>query len=480
MPAFLFMDALSGAGGSTCAAYRYVNGSPTQIGNTFGTSYGGATPDRSKLSNQIIQFQGDLYAMAQDGVYKKDDPTTMTGGWTQQIAFTTPDTGNPSATGLHVADVSGTQYLFCCFCDDADIDGARWAKFDGTTWTQSVGTVDQGTTWGQTYATIVYRNVMHVACGSGGGPHLWTYDPSADSIAQIPASGGIFNNNAYASFCIFQDRLFLMACSAQPTNSIWEFVAGAWTKIAALDAAQVFGTYGPGNVSLFTDGTNMYRLSGAPTQGWRCYQINSALSQSDISSLVLPSSLRAVADGGTFGGNNQTQRFAAAYDTDSAPGSLTITLYHTVDGTGGTGYTAFQWNGPGSLITQVDTGGDVEHAPPTGYPNHGERIWTAEERDIKITGRKAVSGGEEVSFIAYGGGTGLNMKLWYSLQGEPVLSEATLSTPVTGGSATFNAGMNRVEGIAADGATVYTIVWDFVTDGLALTQRVNRVPQVFE
>lgn len=471
------MDALSGAGGSTCAAYRYLNGEPTQIGNTFGTSYALSIASDSALGNQIIQFQGNLYAVTQDGVYRKDDPTTMTGGWTSQISFTTPATGNTACgTGIHVAEVNGVNNLITVFRDASDTDGARWAKFDGTTWTQASTPQDQGSTWIQTYDSIVFRNVLHVAASGGSIPHFYTYNPVTDTISQV---SGSFNNNAYASFCVFQNRLFLCAASAQNMNSIYEYT-GTWVRDTDLDVSIKFDTYDQGTVALYTDGTYMYRLCAAPTDGWRCYQIDGNFDQTDISATVLPSFLRATADGGSWSsGSIDTHRFSAVYDTDTTPGSLSIYLYNTVNGTAGTGFTVYQWNGNGSMITNIDGGGDVEHAIPKGYSNNGERIWTAGERDIKITARAAVSGGEQISFIAYGGGTGLNMKLWYALDGEPVLQEATLTTPVTGGSATFNAGMNRVEGIAADGTTEYTIVWDAPTDSILQAQRVIRVPEVF-
>jgi hypothetical protein len=476
------MDALTGAGGSTCAAYRYVNGSPTQIGNTFGVSYTAPSQNESKLGNQIIQFQGDLYAVTFDGVYKKNDPTVMTGDWTSQITFTNPNTSGPSGTGIHVIDVGGTPYLVTLWCDETDTDGARWAKFDGTTWTQATTPVDQGTTWVQTYDSIVYRNVLHVAPSAGNGPNFFTYDPSTDSIAVITGSG--VGNNAYAAFCIFNDRLFQCSASTQSQNSIYEFAGGSWNRILALDVPIVFDTYDTAMVALFTDGTNMYRLCGAPNisfQGWRCYQIDGNLAQTDISAAKLPLNLRPTDEGGSWSGGNQDRhRFSAVYDVDTLPGTLKIYLYGAVNGTPGTGFSVYDWNDdPRALMLQIDSGGDVAHALPKGYPNNGERVWTAGELDIKITGRAAVLGGEQVSFIAHGGGTGRKMKLYYALQDEPVLAEATLAAPVTGGSATFNGGLNQVEGIAADGATVYTIVWDVQADALAGGQRARRIPQVF-
>lgn len=480
------MDTLSGAGGSTCQAWQYDTGTTTEtaIGNTFGTNYSGSAHQESKLGNQIIQFQGDLFAVTFDGIYKKDDPTLITGNWTSQLSFTTPNTSGPSGAGLHVVQRNGVSNLITVWADETDTDGARWARYDGSSWTQATTTQDQGSTWVQTYDSIVYRNVLHVAVSGGATPHFFTYNPVTDAITQ---AAGSFNNNAYASFCVFQDRLFVCAASSQNVNSIYEYT-GRWVRNTSLDVSIKFDTYDQGTVSLYTDGTNMYRLCAAPTDGWRCYQIDGSLMQTDISATVLPSGFRANADGGTWtsgqgtigGSSIDLKRFSAVYDTNTTPGSLTIYLYYASNGNSGTAFEVWQWNGNSSLITQTDSAaGDVEHAIPKNYANDGERIWGAGDLDIAITAREQVSGGEEITFIAYGGGTGRNMKLWYSVDGEPVLLEATLTTPVSGGSATFNAGMNRVEGIAADGTTEYTIVWDTATDGITSGQRVKRVPEIF-
>ena len=44
MPNFLVMDSTTGAGGAACAAFLYANGTPTQIGDTFGTDQGPSNP----------------------------------------------------------------------------------------------------------------------------------------------------------------------------------------------------------------------------------------------------------------------------------------------------------------------------------------------------------------------------------------------------------------------------------------------------
>jgi hypothetical protein len=152
-------------------------------------------------------------------------------------------------------------------------------------------------------------------------------------------------------------------------------------------------------------------------------------------------------------------------------------LFYAVNGTGGTTWTVYKWNGSSALMTLVDSGGgNVMHALPSAL-SFGERIFTAGELDIKITLREAVPGGEKVSFTVSGGGTGRKMKMHHLLKGTPPLLSCTLSAPVTGGSATFNGGLNQVENIDADGVTVYTVVWTPQPDGLSSADRVFRAPE---
>ena len=486
MPATLFLDAKTGAGGTTCAAWRYVNASPTQIGDTFGVSYDIAVDKNHGNRNGIIQFQGELYAIARDGVYKKNDPTSMVGGWTSQITFTV-QAGFGDVSGLHPFVVGGATILAGVF-KTAEANGAwRWVKFDGATWTQAPGFT---TGMISTHVTdeIVYRNTLHVIGVQVGFVAAMTFDPSTNAFSII-AFTGFSAVGAGPSLCIFQDRLFgLFQPNPTTQHVLAEFTAGSWSFAQNVGPAYSSQLIDNGKQCLFTDGTNMYAMTVFPgggtaaNTGWNAWQLDAALAETPLTLTTLPQALIAVNSGGTHPAMSAaiaSERMYAVYDVDSVTGTLSIGLFFAASSTSGTGFTLYQWNGPGVLMTPVDVGGDVFHSPPSGYPNNGERIWTAGELDIKITARAAVLGGEQISFIAYGGGTLRKMKLYYALLGEPNLVEATLAAPVTGGSATFNGGLNQVEGIAADGATVYSIIWNASADGVSVGQRATRIPQVF-
>ena len=478
MPAYLVLDAQTGAGGTTCAAYRYLNATPTQIGNTFGTSFSG-TATSTRPRNLVVQFGGELYAMARDGIYQKDDPTSMTGAWSQVLAFVTPSTTQCRFTGLFPVEVAGQTYLVGIYGNSASAAQWRWVKFDGTTWTQAGSNV-ASSSMSQIHNAIVYGGVLHLIGMSFSAG--MTYDPSSDAFGTTttPAStqrGGM-------SLCVFQGRLFGQVIDATGPIYLYEYTAGTWSSFANLSGTTIGAINWEGcHHSLITDGTNMYGIwpasAGGADSGWSVSQISAAFAVTDISTTVLPGALLSTNNGGSYPASGATNDvFLGCYDVDTAPGTVGIVLYFANSSTSGTLLTAYQWNGNASVITQIDIGGNVYHSLPTGYQNNGERIWTAGELDISITARVPVIGGERISFIAYGGGTGHSMKLYFAFDGEPFLLEATLATPVTGGSATFNSGLNQVEGVDGDGATVYTIIWTAPVDGVTIGTRVTRVPQI--
>ena len=480
MPNFLVLDSHFGA---NCAAFLYANATPTQIGDAFGVADTHATS--TAAHGRLVQFQGDLFALAQDGIYKKDDPTSMAGPWTQQIAFASTSL-SPSYWGLHAIEVNGVMSLIGVRPAAGIAHKYRWVKYDGTTWTEAAAdTAFFSVANTQTAAVIVYHNTIFWVGGNGSTvADSISYDPATDNYTNLQAAlGALFLNGCgNMSMCVFEDRLFLIGAYASGGKifRLCEFNGSAWVSFQTFELASG-ANWTVSKPSLFTDGTNMWLLApyDAGGSGWRCWEWDSAMNRSEITATVLPPALRWTgAAGGAYSGTPSTARFSVIYDLNTTPGTTDIYLYNTTSGTAGTGFASYKWNGNAALMTSVDSGGNVDHSLPLTHLTMGERIFTAGELDIKITARVGVFGGEQISFIAYGGGTGRKMKLHYTLEGTPSLLPATLTAPVTGGSATLNTGLNQVEGIAADGATVYTIVWAVRTEGLNSDTRVIRSAEV--
>jgi len=481
MPApLLFVDNRGVAG--ACTAYRYQGASPAQVGDTFGvrfTTFGDVECPR----HGAVQYRGNLYALSQDGVYVKDDPTVNTGAWTQAIVFTNPIASFPRNSGLHVVYIADAPWLVVVF-GDAATSTFRWAKFDGTTWTQaSSGTVV--TNLNNMQEVVVYRNVIHMFGHTTTSPKTITFDPASESFATVANDNNVSNGENAA--CVFNDRLFMVYRASGPLISLQEFTGGAWVAIpgSVPGFAPQTVTAGVAKWALFTDGTFLYGMVSAPTAaGWRCLQWDNTLgTPTDITAAVLPAGLKAAADGGTYPGANGTARMVACLDQDTDPAIADIWLFQAQDGNSGTPFALWQWNGPAALITQVDSGGNVGHAIPSGLNHGGEHIWTAGELDIALTGKAAVVGGERLKWRGYGapGAADKKVKFFFNKEGEPALLQCTLTavTVLSGSPAgSPSVAANEVTGVDADPTVEYAATWDIGTDGVLAGDRVQVKAQL--
>lgn len=502
-PPLLFMEH-RGSGG-TYKVFRYVGGSVSQIGNSFASFFTSSNILARKGFNRVVQFLGDLYAVTLDGVYKlqPDGVTWSKSSGDGGLNFSNPEsqvnTNAGSQSGLHVVYVGNIPYLTGVYKTNNGSNEWRGYWLDGSDlasgWT--LGAIQTGPE-GEGSNNIevmtseaVYRGVLHVTIHAWTGveeSEVLTWDVATDSVGSLSNDFNI-QEIRNPGMCIFNDRLFAVT-QRNPKLRLHEFTGGAWQFVKDLHPNvndPISGSRGY-TVATFTDSTNMYAIAldnsqtgTAPdARGIRAFQIDGSLTVTEITSTVLPSSLIAVEDGGSYSGTVDT-RCHAIYDVDTNPGSLSIYIYIATDSTEGTIWTVYEWNGPGSQITQIDTGGDVIHALPIARLIGGERNFTSGELDVLILDKDEQLGAEDLIIVLTGDTTGpadKKFKLWYALEGEPNLLEATLSM-VSGGSATFNPTDNQVEGLIADGATEYVVRWDTNADGLSPGDRVVRYPQAF-
>jgi hypothetical protein len=467
MPSFLFYDPV------TPAVFRYVNASPVQVGNSFGTADGGSATDQqvSKLRNRVVQFQGQIYAMNADGIYRKDDPLVLAGDWTRVLVMTNPETTDNSFGGLYPVDIGGTSYLTGVYGGTESSVTMHWVKFDGTTWTQGSGTVTS--TIISFRDAVVIKNVLHFIYGSNTSDSSASFDPSTETFSDHTE---LFND-ATTALCVFNDTLYALHNVIADDVTLSEFSGGSWSSVATLDTDSIATMGVIAQWSLFTDGTTLFALYGvnAATDGWRLQWSTNTTSWNNVTTTVLPDALVSTADGGTFAGVITTEVFQPVYNVTN--GILEIYLYHATTGVFGTSRSMYQWIDVSTEMVLRDFGGDVAHAIPSGFPNFGERIFIPGQLFPALTGHESTFGGEKWTFEVYGGGTGHIVDAFYTEAGEPVLVEATLKEPVTGGSAALNTSLNQIENVDGN-ATEYTVLWDFAADGIGSDEFVHRVLRV--
>jgi hypothetical protein len=239
-----------------------------------------------------------------------------------------------------------------------------------------------------------------------------------------------------------------------------------------------------------SDGTNLYYIGliQSGNAGFVVVEISDPDSLPGVyvggisgSNQVLPTELTAFNEGGT-GFANVDARLIHVPDTQTTPGTPDHYFYFTLSANPGTPWQLYKWNGNASLMTTVGpVGGDSGHAIPTAGAAGGERIFSAvaSDNDIVITSRTTVSGGIQVTFRAYSpsGSASGTVRFWISLEGESATTQAALTTPVTGGSASLSG--DTVITVTADNTTDYTVVIPAVANSFTNLSQVDLVPEFF-
>jgi hypothetical protein len=222
----------------------------------------------------------------------------------------------------------------------------------------------------------------------------------------------------------------------------------------------------------------MYLVNGSDST-WRSFRLDGSFTVTEVSTVVLPADLRSAAVGGGTYVGLPTGRFFAMVDIDTTPTTVSVFLNYTALPTSSDFFTAYEWVDSSTQLTNLGSSvGNAVHVLPSTKAPGGERVFTYGELDIVITNKAPVVDGQRIFFKVYGD-TGPNDKIirfYYSTQGEPPVSQATLTGTASGGVAVMNG--NQVENVNADGVTTYEATWDFAADSIATGTRVQIVPRI--
>jgi hypothetical protein len=440
----------------TPQAKQYVNATPTFFGGTFGTAdvvSGVSTPTFIKGYVPIVRFGGSSTFLATVGnqVYQSTNAGTS---WTSVYTMSTlPATVQNAKTGLWVIYNTGTPTVVLGWSNETTATVYFTNSTNGTSWAATVQAT--GLSLGYIAADTVVWDGNLVTWwayenGSGAAPFTTIYSPSSNSISsQVPANNGF---NISVSMCVFQNRCFAVVQTSSGTALLNEMVAGSWVTDATMATGLgASGINDQAQNALFTDGTNMYAFFYKGSTGWQAYQITSALVVTNITSSVMP----AV---GLDTSATTSSRWKVVIDCYAVPGSASIWLYYALNGTTGTNWTEYQWNGNASLMTLVQTAGDVSDAMPFVRHSQGTTFWVSGENMPVITGFAAGSAGNiTVSYVVYSdslSGT-CNIQGYFGTNTQAFpLSPATIN----------GVGGGQVTGVPMNGTT-QTLTWNAQTDG---------------
>jgi hypothetical protein len=264
---------------ATQGVYRYVGATKTQVGTNFGSTLTPGQEWVTSAKNRVINFQGELYAVSWDGVYRFNKtggnfPSgAPDGDWSKDnadgaLTFASP--GGSTATrltqsGLHVMyyESGGEQIPFLVgIFYPATASRARAFQLNGNTgtWTETsdiVFTLTAGDT-GVSDETV-FGGKLHFATGSPS--QTQSYDPSTQTFSNHTLSAG--RTGQGVSFCAFNGTLY--ALYAGSTIRLDSFNGASWTNVdSGWMTPENFANYPNGNRHcLFTDGTNMWALTQA-------------------------------------------------------------------------------------------------------------------------------------------------------------------------------------------------------------------------
>jgi hypothetical protein len=463
--------------------YRVTGATASALGDAFGAIEGVTPGTTVTCHNRAIQFQGDVYAAVDGAVYKKDDPTDEAGPWSVDhslTGFVASATSRHHLFGPYQFTEAGVSKIYVCWRTSTALNTWNASILDGDTdvWTDIGEQVaaDSGANNG-IGASAIYRNVLYVQMETSG--HMLTFDPNAQSFGVITNS--VFSNPVMAGMAVFNDRLLMVGRASGTGNVALAEVTGSIAVIedtgiaAANTSATRHGLFPSPNGTFLYSASRVSASAGSrflkfiDTAGVISYS-------SDLTAAVMPIARQPGADA-----NNII--WWGYYDQETTPGTAILTIFYSPNADTGSLVTQYRFIDESTPLLQEDVGASAAWAFTATLLGGGERVFTPGELHIEIRNRVAVLGGEAVRFKAWGGaGADKSVDFRFNSQSEVPLTAATLmgsATVISGPAPVPTRNGNQVDGVTADGVTVYQAIWDVSADGLVAGQRAQLAPRIF-
>jgi len=508
-PVFLAMRVNNG----TVGVYRFAGGTWTIVGNTFGAA---VTASYNQFyADRVRQLGGDLFVLDNAGDIRKY--TSGTGNW--DVQFSTGIAFSPSVGGsglIRIDSVAGGPELFVVG------NAGTFTSVDGVSWTARAASPSLTSAYvGRAYVFEGAR--VFVPISNNATYDFYEYNRESDSWTAYAITGRVTPRYHFAGFCTLNNRLLVCGCfnfSATTSAITWhELVGSSFVAIGTVGSASTgwintlvtlnnvaspqYATGGKCAPALFEYGGAVYIVIyatenfGATGFGsWVSKNVplggaGTGFTQSNVSLVTIPTSRLAPSSGGTCtgpepAGTSQFHSWTVMKDTDSLPGMADVYLLLEEDrGRALSNHELYKWNGDGTLMTSDGTIA-VGLAPPMIVEGGGDRIWTQGEMNIELIGNPTpLPGGEEFRFKAWGdpGPANKQVTFWFSALGQSPNTKATLfGTPyVVSGPApapTLNVGLKQLEGVTADGVTIYAVNRNNNVDGVPTGSREGIAPSI--
>jgi hypothetical protein len=466
------------------------------LGNPFpGLENTTLTTVNAQEQSRVVQFGDDLY-LWQRNTIKQYDP--ITGNWgdgagstTQVYTVVNQDISNDYGfhTGLHfMHDKDGFPILIGLADHNSSSRTIRVKygpdSFGVYGWTQ-LNLVNTTGLEDSNKGIAVYQNQLYRTVTS---TVMLRYDPTTDlAIQQNMGVGEAAAFQDYTDMVVFQNRLFHIGQGNW--NYITELVGGAWHHVRTVNTQNVSAS-----PSIFEHNGNLYFIYGeisGSEDGWRLLKlVDLDTGSSVVLDSLIPANWRY--NSGTERGApgtpapnwfDGTRTYVIVDQNEGPENPRLIVLFGSAAGAFNT-MTAFEFIDEVTGLVEIP-GGNLtgELSYPHNNFGSGAYHWTSGELNVQIVNMREISNTEqEIDFIAYGdpGNPNKLVRIMYDSNQELPITPATLisTNPTSGTTIMSDSFGDYIDGVDADGVTVYTVVRDFDADGASIGQQEVLMPHI--
>lgn len=478
--------------------FRLNNGTFEAFGNPFTPSGGMVLPGSTAAkTNLAIQFGGDFYVNA-NGDIRKFNPSTQ--DWDAETIPATGTTTNEAWGGLFVGrGPTGAPRLCAPYMANTT---TRTLFLDpGGSWTLgNAGPSFFPQNRGYGGNAMKFNNSIYLQQNSS----IATYNISTDNWVTDTVLG---NGVKYVSFVRAKGRGFMIGHTAGANQfmNLYEVVAGNFALIVSgattTPTLPQLSTTGqplvssPFHDAFYDEGLGRIVIlawedrGATATRGLKCVSIDPDTGDVTDHTSLVPAAIRY----GNLGVSiSNDGRVHVQVDNESTPAAPIVTAWVSFnDGA----YEGLQWNGSGSPMTTVGSGGDRGIALSRFDQGGGEYIYEGSttanpaHHIEEIQGRVAIPGGTRVFLRGYTfdetGGTPVvpdetAALFWNKAQGPGPRNLGTLDAVALasgpGTAPTLNA--NKIDDMTLDGVSVYSADWLAVGDGVANGEKHQLQPRL--
>lgn len=447
---------------------------------SLNSSESAVTAAEGDVINRIVEYRGQIYiCYLSSGSLIIDTYNRGTGLWTNSHTVA----NQIILVGLFVVNTGTAQRLFM-FNRAASAATTFSYTDDGSNWTTTVGAATAPSALGECPPLMFNQKLYYPYFNSGG--FVYEFDPLVGNFAQITGGWGGSNAGSFCDLCVYDDRLFALSFDATTTGvadwALYEFLGSGWSLNTQITNDNRGGNtaINSGQCNLFIDPStnNLIALchgagaGGATNYGATAFQLapsGSVFTPTEITDTVIPVALRPGARGTST--NNASDRWYSITVNDTTATSPEVYIYFAQGPAPGTSYAIYTWTDASTLLASPAAGPSTTFTIPQEKTGGGLRINRSTNNQCAIQSGVPIIGGFRISYRVYGTMSSQNVTGYYSLAQETPTTQMSISAQ-TGGSGIT--GGNTVTGITGDdGATLFTLDWNTVSDGVLAGDIVN-------